>query len=47
MAGELRRAAPFRDPVEHKSPSLPEVLDSYPEHKKGPSETKFSLGAAA
>jgi hypothetical protein len=29
--------------VEHKSPSLPEVLDSRPEPQKGPSETKFSL----
>jgi len=28
MAGELRRAAPFRDPVEHQNPSLPEELDS-------------------
>jgi hypothetical protein len=28
VAGELRRAAPFRDPVEHKNPSLPEQLES-------------------
>src|SRR5205823_11770562 len=35
VAGELRRTAPVRDPVEHANRSLPDVLDSQAKRQKG------------